>query len=171
MHDVIDILTNLRGKTVWNGMGGPVHGPALGLELGGMRERKVPLTNPWISEELRRFEGEYALFITCAWRLALNDRIVCGSLSRNEPDGDIVTAVAKLTGKTIVDVEVNREFLDFTLRFGDAQLAVFCDEVDAHEGRDNYHVTLQDSLVIVGCGSVVRSEPRTFDFRPPLRSV
>lgn len=171
MHDVIDILMSLRGQTVWNVMGGPVHGPALGLDIGGMRERKVPLTNPRISEDLRRFEGEYGLFITCAWRLAINDRVVCGSLSRNEPDGDIVTGVAKWTGKTIVDVEVNHQFLDFTLRFDDAQLAIFCDEVDVQEGRDNYHITLQDSLVVVGSGSVVRIEPRTFDDRPPLRLV
>jgi hypothetical protein len=168
---IADILLEFLGKPIWDVMAGPVHGSTLILQIGACRRRKVPLTNLYASEKRRSFEGEFVLVISCAWRFSLGERVVCGSLSRNDSDGDIVGGVTQLLDRTIVAVDVDRTFLDFSLKVGGGELSVFCDEVDLQSGHTNYHVTLENSIVVVGPGSVARTEPRDLVPRPPLRGV
>lgn len=165
-------LSRLVGQEIWYVMAGPDHGPTIGLEIGERRERRPPLTNPRLSEELRRFEGAFGLFITCAWRFAVEEVILCGSLSRNETDGEIAGGVTQLVSRRIVRVDVDDSFLDFTLHATDgARLSVFCDEVDRYDQQDNYHMNLEDLILVVGPASAVRQEQRTFESRPPLRAL
>lgn len=167
---LVETLSRLRNQRVWHAFGGEVHGATIGLDIGRRRKRAVPLTNPRVSEEVRRYEGQFGLFVTCAWRLELESRVVCSSESEEDDGRDIAEGMANLIGRVIVDVQVDERTFDLALTLRpEARLSVFCDEVD--EGACNYDVTLRDSLLIVGPKSVVRREARTHSYRPLLRLV
>ncbi len=162
-ESIVETLRSLIGRRIWAASGGPSTGSVIAIEIGDRRERQLPLSNPRISEELRRYEGEFGLFITCAWRLEVAQTVVCGSESRNESDGEIAGGIDRLVGRTITQIDVDERALDFALILdrGEARLSVFCDVVDGDAWQENYHLTLADWLLIVGPRSILRREERT----------
>jgi hypothetical protein len=151
---------------------GPGHGSTLGFDIGDRRKLTAPFSDPGLSEERRLYEGEFGLFIECAWRFERAGKVICGSRSPNETYADMAAKLECVVGTQITDIRVDSPSLDFSLSLGelDSRLAVFCDEVDPEDGRDNYFITLEHSIVGVGPESIVRSEECAV-FRPSLRLV
>jgi hypothetical protein len=159
---LLDTLQQLKGKTIWSMMAGPSHGSAIGFDVGGRRKLRTPLTDPDLPEERRLYEGEYALFIQCAWRFERGGEIVCGSRSRNDRYDDMAVQLECVVGVAISEVRVEFPFFDFSLQFGDidARLSVFCDEVDPDDRMDNFFICLEDTILVAGPKSVVRIDER-----------
>jgi len=167
--NVSETLYGLQGKIILRVVAGPSHGTTLILDVGGLVKRDVPLISPFVSDEIRDYEGEFSLMITCAWRLMLGGRIVCGSLSRNEADGEIAGVTTQLIGSRVIRVHVDPNYLDFTLDVEGGRLAVFCDELDSHGTRSNYSIRHDGPRFVVGPRSLVRREERALPVRAPLR--
>ena len=167
---IVQTLEQLKGRLIWRVLTGPPSGSTLSMEIGGRRPLTIPLTNPHLSKEDQHNEGEYGLFIECAWRLRLGTEIVCSSRSL---DDEIVKVGPHLENQVVASVEIDPASLDFTLFTSDGNTAfsVFCDETDTEESVGNFSIALQDHILVVGAKSIVRVDPRQPPRRPVLRRV
>ena len=78
----------LIGVPCWGAACGVGTGSRLELLLGAQIERDRPVRNSHLSHDVRNFEGEFGLFVECAWRVErANSIIVGGSSDSNEEDG------------------------------------------------------------------------------------
>lgn len=168
---VIDTLYDLQGKGIRQVIAGPSHGTTLIIDVGSRVRRDVPLVSHYESTEERDYESEFALMITCSWRLMLGGKVVCGSLSRNEADGEIAGVITRLVGRKVTRVQVDPHYLDFTLNVEGGRLSVFCDELDIHRSPDNYSIRHDGPYFVVGPRSLVRTEDRALPIRKPLGLV
>ena len=107
------------------------------LELGGRVQRDAPVKNDNISDELRRFGGEYCVFVEgCAWRLEDDKTIVCGW---GEKESAIREKIRRLVGCKLTKAELSNWALDLTLSFDDRYLLrLFCDRTAGT--LDNYSI-------------------------------
>lgn len=157
---LIFTLLLLRGKAAWDvNTETGVYESVIRLDLGWRRKVGVPATGTFRQRD--RYEGEFVLFIECAWRFELDGKIVCGSRSDEELEGEVSQGIRPLVGWPITDVTVDSESLDLVLTFGseNGRLVVFCDAVDPDDETDNYSVTVDDATLVVGPKSEVRQVP------------
>lgn len=158
---LISTLLQLRGKTAWDiNTETGVYESVIRLDLGWRRKVGAPATDTFRQRD--RYEGEFVLFIECAWRFELDGTIVCGSRSDEDLEGEVSRGIRRLLRWPITDVTVDSESLDLALTFGseNGRLVVFCDAVDPDDETDNYSVTVDDATLVVGPKSEVRRVPR-----------
>jgi hypothetical protein len=81
-------LNLLRGQVCWSVLAGAGTGSTMHLEFGTKVPRKVPLRDrPQITPTQARYEGEFDLFVECAWRLEFGTTVLCGSTDDDRNDG------------------------------------------------------------------------------------
>ena len=155
-----DAFHELEGLECWAWVAGRGTGSVVSLKFGEKIKRRIPVTNPHISEEARKFEGEYCLFIEgCAWRIEEEEVLGC-SVSSNEPDGAMIEALSQLINKKVVSVSLKYPSFDFSLLFEQGvSLHSFCFLKTADE-LDNYTLSTRDSAWTVTDHGECVVEPR-----------
>jgi hypothetical protein len=126
------------------------------LDFGREVPRDVPVTNPRLSTRQQRYEGEYRLFIQCAWRIELDGEVVCGSGDDIEPGSAMAGGVQKLIDQDVMLAHAQPPAWDLTLRLSNgSELKVFCDRTNVEEDEENYSLTSGGTTVVVGpCGKI-----------------
>ncbi|HFA51383.1 MAG TPA: hypothetical protein ENJ95_20415 [Bacteroidetes bacterium] len=78
-------------------------------------------------------QKDAVLFIKCAWRLELNDKVITSSNENSKAlSGDIPKNISKLIGLFIREVSIG-EFYDLKLRFSEGwSMSIFCDITSQH---------------------------------------
>ncbi len=154
-------LELLRGKKCWSIVAGRPNGSQIKLDFGQPVPRRHLVRNPFLGADQRDQEGEFDLFVQCAWRLEHDQMIVCGSTDDDRNDGPIVTGLSKLTDKTVLQVELSDPVPDLTIRLGDGfVLRLFCDQTNLEQGGDNYSFRSGDTILAVGPRGAITSEIR-----------
>jgi hypothetical protein len=151
-------LDAVRGRKCWAVYYGESTGAVIQVHFEQKILRVEPLLNPNLSEDERRFDGEYALYISCAWRLDDNQNILFSSGNAlSHPEG-LAVALEQLVGQQLVGVEASPPGWDATLTFDSGlRLRVFCDQPN---DQDNYDLfTAAEVFAVMGRKGVV-SEPR-----------
>ena len=141
-----DAFHELEGLECWACTAGRGTGSMVSIKFGDKIKRRTPIANPHISEEARKFEGEYCLFIEgCAWRIENEEKVLGCSESSNEPDGAMIRALSQLKNKKVVSVSLQYPSFDFSLLFEQGvRLHVFCFSNTTDE-LDNYILFTRDS--------------------------
>lgn len=146
-------LSDLVGLTCWGVVAGVGNGSMATLHIGQRINRDPPLDNPNLSDELRRFRGEFCLFVKgCAWRLEDKSRIICAS---TEPEHQIGLNLGNaLSGTSISEAKLCNWAGDLNVMFSnDCVLRLFCDQT-GEEGIDNYAVRFPSGWIKVGPDAV-----------------
>jgi hypothetical protein len=99
-------LKKLVGNPCWGIVAGLGTGSHISLAFGQKHPRRRVLTNPHLTEDQQRSEGEYILYVTCAWRLQLPDKVICSSTSSNAEGGPLQEEKNKGQVKRIRDRSV-----------------------------------------------------------------
>jgi hypothetical protein len=144
------LVASLVGQVCWSATCGGAAGSNLMLDLGRDVPRKHPVPNRRLSDRQRHFEGEFRVFINCAWRLERGSVLVCGSGDDSDPNGPMVTSTEQVQGSVVEHAEIQGGAHDLTLRFVEGWvLRVFCDQIDVDESRMNYSITAGEVTVAV----------------------
>jgi hypothetical protein len=86
--ELLKSLDTLRGKECWGFIGGPGTGSMITLDFGDKIPRKKAVSNPTLSSEQQKFQGEVVLFIQfAAWRIDFASSVICSSATPNNLDG------------------------------------------------------------------------------------
>ena len=151
-----EALQALRGLPILGSVAGPGTGTLVSLAIGAPVPRDRPIDNPHITDVLRTHDGEYSLFIKCAWRIEGETEVLCSSECDNTAGGPMLTGLARLTGSVILEVQpLAGPAHDLALRFADGLvLRVFCEQFGA-EADDNYCLFMPTTTFTVGpCGAL-----------------
>lgn len=161
--DLSQELNALVGELCWGIVAGPGTGSHISLTFGEKRPRQRVLTNPHLSEDQQRCEGEFILYVTCAWRLQGPGRVICSSASSNVEGGPLQKGLKRLVGDVVNEVSVRPPAFDVEVRFSSGLvLLVFCDISDDEEEEDNYSLfTPTDILTVSGGSQHVTHEGRS----------
>jgi hypothetical protein len=131
------------------------------LDIGAEVPRENPIRNPNLSERQRKYEGEYRIFVQCAWRLESSDSVLCGSGDDSAAGGEMVRVVQTILDRRILQAEVQHAALDLTLSLtGGLLLRIFCDQTDLEENNLNYSVSSGTTTVAVGPRGQIEIEKR-----------
>lgn len=145
-------VTKLQDLACWHvGTGGAV-GTSFTLDLGERVIRAEALTNPAVSEEFRRYQGEHILMVWCSWRLDGPQDALASSDSSCETASE--TLQHQLTNRKFLRMNVSSRTLDALLEFdGDLQLRIFCDRFagDGWSGM-NWQLETGQNIIVVGPG-------------------
>jgi hypothetical protein len=133
-------LMSLKGQECWAVVAGEGTGSHISLDFGKRIERARALRNPRLSEAVRRFTGEYGLFVrNCSWRLTVNAAIICTSRTPNDNDGVMVGGLQSLVGQFVRGAQADGPTYDLIIDFSDGgRLQLFCDCFDQDRDGDNY---------------------------------
>lgn len=144
-------LINLKCWAVSAGVGTGSH---VTMNFGGMLQKKKPLKNPYISELARSFDGEYCVFIEeCSWRLESDEKILCGSMSSNEHDGEMVKGLEMLSGQYVTKLKIDYPSMDLMIEFRNSlRLVLFCNTLRIEDGDNYAFFTPKSVFVIQGLG-------------------
>lgn len=147
-----EIVDAFRGKECWYVSSGGAVGPAFALAFGKKIRRRTKLENKAHSKDYQQYEGEANLYIWCTWRLDSVDRPLTGS---DDSEKRIGRELARLVGKKMVDVRIDRPGWDLHIRFDDElTLHVFCDHVGDDPSFDgNWEAWLKEKAIFFGPGS------------------
>jgi hypothetical protein len=154
-----EALSRLVGQRCWSLVAGPGTGSHLAMDFGGKVEREVPLSNPHLTEDQRRYAGEFALFITCTWRLD-RDAVITGSDDSNAEGDGMLTGLQQLVDRAVQAVDCDPIAYDLTVHFeDDYRLTVFCDQIDS-ESADNYTLFSPERIFGIETMGRLTAEPR-----------
>jgi hypothetical protein len=149
----------LRGKSCWAAIAGRGTGSAIDLHFGSKVPRERPLSNPTLTEEERRFEGEVSIYITCAWRLDSKSSVVSGWLDGGETVDEMVKGLKSIVGHRAEAVEIQKPAWDLKIKFdNDLTLMVFADQTNVLDRDDNYSVFVGTKGFTVGTRGELRWE-------------
>jgi hypothetical protein len=151
-------LDAVSGRRCWAVYYGESTGAVIQVHFERKIARVEPLLNPNLSDEERRFDGEYALYISCAWRLDDDQNVLYSSGDAlSHPEG-LAAALEPLVGQQLVGVEASPPGWDATLTFDSGlRLRVFCDQPNDQDNYDLFTATVV--YAVMGRKGVV-SEPR-----------
>lgn len=110
-------IKNLYKKTCWSIIAGEGTGSNVSINFGEKILLKRPLKNPHLSEEERKYDGEYGLYITCSWRMDSDMHVVCGSKEPNRNNGAMVKGLKNLLNARVADIIVSKPAFDLVLNF------------------------------------------------------
>lgn len=155
--ELLKSLDTVRGKECWGFIAGPGTGSMITLDFGGKIPRRKPISNPTLSGEQQKFQGDVVLFIQfAAWRIDSASSVICSSTSPNDLDGPFGEGFRSLLRKRVMNIDVSSPGCDLMIEFENGfVLRVFCDQVNGEDNVCNYSLHLREKVVSVGTGSQV----------------
>jgi hypothetical protein len=122
--------------------------------------RKRKCRNLSLSENLRTYEGEFILFIECAWSLAYRGDKICDSSTDNGADGKMLRGLHRLIGANAGQVTISSPPRHATMSFTKDLSLQLTAHVSTEDAADNYSLVTPEMTFIVGPTLRLRSEPR-----------
>jgi hypothetical protein len=154
-------LDYLKGKVCWSLISGEGSGSLVSIAFGEKVKRKRRLRNQSLTDEERNFEGEFELYVQCAWRLQTEEEVICSSTSSNHRGGARETNLRSLIGSTVSSATVTRPAADLEIVFaGKMRLLVFADQANEVDEIDNFVLYAQTQIITNGARSRVNIRPR-----------
>lgn len=149
----------MRGEPCWGFAGG--HAPS--LEIGAKVPAKRPLTNPALSEDVRRHVAEFSVFAMCPWELWENASFMCSWTDDETPDGTIERGLAKLVGRKVIGAMIRPPFWTIEIRF-EGGLTFRTTHDDSPEAADMECYDLFTPELVYGVfnDGRIETEPREF---------
>ena len=129
----LDALAALVGEECWGIVGGEGTGSIVSLKIGTRTPRARPLSNPHLSDLVRRYDSAYKLMLYCPWRIDALSQVVSGSHLSNANDGPMVRGYAPLLGQKIEAVTCRGPAFDLRLDFAQHSLHVFCSAIGSDD--------------------------------------
>lgn len=159
--DFGDELRRLEGLECWGVVAGEGAGSHVTLHFGQKRERERALESAALFEVVRRFEGEFVLFVqNCAWRLDA-DEMICSSKSPGHSEGPMARGLRLLTGQRVIAAATTPPVHDLVVEFSDGnRLRLFCDCFDLEQDGDNYSFYSDRGVSVVRAGGMLVLESR-----------
>ena len=155
------IKSELPQKACWSVIAGNGSGSVICLDFGRKLPRIKPLKNPTLTEEQRNYEGEYSLYIECAWRLQTKKQVLCSSTSSNMTGQDMLNGLSQLIGGQVVKVAVRALGGDLTIHFDNGLiLLVFADQGNEADDIDNYTYYSTEWVITNGSRSHISKQSR-----------
>ena len=172
---VQDIITELEiglrsmvGKKCWGTFGGYGTGSRFVISCGAyVKDPDMMLRSELLLESDPVVNGEYGLFIECAWRIdSAHEVLVSGQalLMRGSTEFNMqaIEATQVLVGREITGCSLGHPGLDMNLEFGeDLTLRIFCDQT---RDDDNYTLFAREDAFVVGERSILRREYRPIEY-------
>jgi hypothetical protein len=117
-----------KGMTCWCAIAGSGTGSMVTLYFGKKVLRERPLKNFSLADMVRKYEGEYCLFLVdCLWRIQDDRKVVASSASSNHKGGEMLEAVNHLIDDNIIKVDVDTISGDLVLYFSKGlKMLIFC---------------------------------------------
>ena len=154
-------LNQFVGEICWGIAAGRGTGSIVSLHFGAKMLRRIPLNNPHLSNELREYDSQMGLFITCSWRLDSDSDVICGWTDSNEEGGPMLSGLQKIVGQKVKQVDLILPGLDLGLHFSNSLLLrIFSDRTDSTQDEGNYTVFLPRWAYVVGIKSKLKKEAR-----------
>ena len=150
-------IQKLNKLECWSVIAGEGTGSHASLDFGKKIMRDRPLSNPNLSEDSKKYAGEYSILLEeCSWTVESQEGVVCGSESPNHNDGEMVNGLKKLLGGRVYDIKLSRPSLDLHIEFDNGlTLKLFCITIASEEDGDNYTVfTPTHIFTIKGRGTI-----------------
>lgn len=155
-------ISSMVGLTCWSVIAGPGSGSLVTLSFGKKMPRTTPLRNSKLSAEQRQFEGEYELYIECAWRLESKDEVICTSTSSNEHGSIREQRLLRLPGQVVSTASISSPGFDLRLCFDySTSLIVFADQANETDCYVNYTFLTPRSLITIGPRSSLEMKRRS----------
>lgn len=157
--DLFAEVKRLVGKVCWYVSTGGAASTTFELAMGERIPREFAVPNVAHSGEFRKFDGEFGLFVWCAWRLDGTD----GPLtSWDDVDENASRLLDTLAGQKITNVKVEPPSWDLTIAFDRGyKLKVFCDHVIGDPRFDgNWDLSMPDKAIYIGASSRCKIEYR-----------
>lgn len=149
-------LLSLVGEKCWAVVAGTGTGSVLSLYFGGRVPRQRRLSNPNVSAEAQEFDGEYVLYIECAWRLDSEDAVICSWTDDNSRGETMLTGLQNLENETVRACELGHPAHDLTITFENGMaLRIFCDQA-GDDGPDNFSFFTGSQASVVGARGTVQ---------------
>lgn len=146
-------MHKLEGLECWAAMAGSGTGSMISFKFGDKIPRKRPLSNLKLAPEVRRFDGEFTLFVRggADWVVKNADQIVCTNNDSNEDGGTMLSGLALLTGRPVLSTNVSETLLEIELNFdGDLSFQMKC----RTNGMDGYFLLhREETVAIIGGGN------------------
>ena len=163
VREFIATAQTLVGKPCWGIAAGANTGSVLNLHLGGKICRPRLLPNPALSADLRQYRGELSVFIKCAWRLDMEDKIICGWIESCSEGGPLARGLHRVLDETVERISLQRPALDLGVHFSNGcVLRLFCDQTyEEEEESSNYVLFTPKYYYDVACKSQVRRKNRS----------
>src|SRR5579863_4372902 len=120
-------LRRLEGLHCWGITAGEGTGSHVSLDFGKKVERAKPLRNRHLTEAVRKFTGEFGIFVQgCAWRLDA-DKMICSSKTPNTNDGPMALGLRTLLDQRVVNAATTLPEYDLLIEFSTGtRLCLFC---------------------------------------------
>lgn len=139
MNRARNLLRSVLGNECWSVIAGPGTGSHLVLDIGRKIQLPEPIRNPLLSEESRRYKGEFTLFLEdCAWRVENEEGILCTSKSENSLNGEMLSAIRQLIGARIIRAEIETFGFDLLIAFDKKLVLRTFSDTASDESGDNY---------------------------------
>jgi hypothetical protein len=124
-----DALAALRGRACWSALSGPSTGRVVQLQFERKLLRTNPVENDALSDDERRYDAEFVLYVSCAWRLEQGNEVLCsaGDIERDAVRNGAI--IEHLVGKKVTDTRVSEPAGDVSVTLENGYtLHIFCDE-------------------------------------------
>jgi hypothetical protein len=161
IEELKSAILRLRGMTCWSVVAGRGSGSQVKLDFGQRLPRRIPVRNPVLREDQRIYEGEFDLFVQCAWRLEHNRNVLCTSTSDDRTDGPMIAGLYQLTNQVVIGVGISEPVPDLVIQFSDEFVfRLFCDQTGLEDGGDNYSFRFGEAILAVDSHGTISYEPR-----------
>lgn len=153
------VLSDLVGAECWSVVAGAGTGSVILLQIGEKLPRDKVIPNPHLSEDARRFDGEFHLYVEAVWRLDSHKGVVCGAWDDNRAGGPMLKGLSRLRGSIVESFDLEEVGMDLVFKFSNnLKLKIFCDQLNEADQGDNYTLGTQGDSYIVGRRSILRWE-------------
>lgn len=149
LETAMHVAHQLVGMPCWFCFAGEGTGSRFGLLPGGKVPRGKPLRNSTISGDASVFDGEYALYVKCPWRIETLGVVTTSWQESNEADGPMCRGLNSIVGETTISVHVLEPALDLVVEFsGEKLLRLFCDTTYETDYMTNWSIFGPDDLYV-----------------------
>jgi len=154
-------LSDIVGAECWAVVAGAGTGSVILLHIGEKLPRDRIIPNPHLSEDARRFDAEFNLYVRAVWRLDSRKGVICGAWDDNRAGGPMLKGLSRLSGNIVEGFDLEEVGMDLVLKFSNnLKLKIFCDQLNETDQGDNYTLGTQGGHYIVGLRSILRWEGR-----------
>lgn len=143
MADALSLLQDRLRAVVhqpcWSVLAGPGTGSRVSIQLGTRVERPRPVRNNALTDEERRYQGYYRLFICCPWRLECSGGHVASWTYDNALGGPMLRGLDLMIDATVAQTELDPASGYLRLSFDNSvSLSLAGSEPEGFDTNDRY---------------------------------